>query len=394
MTDYKTFFGLSRAPFVAPATGTDVFVAPQVATSMAAIKKALAAEDAVITVTGPVGAGKTTVTRRTLESAAKFHIVVTIGRIQFGHDEVLELLLAGLGVRQLPKSTVHRFATFRRVLQQYAEQNTRVFILVEDATRVGFNALSELEAVTAADAGVSGGANLVLLGDESLPELLRDPKLARLKQRIRARQKIAAQSAGELQGYLKHCFRLAGKEFDSIFATDCCAVLHSLSDGIPRIANSLVTATLGAAAEQGLAQIDAALIERIASDEFGLTGDHKVVDIQAAFEPVSADVDFAEPKNVPEPAAALQTELVPAPEPEPEPVPEPALQTAEIPAPDGDIPELIQDTLPDLQILAPQLLGEDEATLSTEAHHEADQTPSQLTSHDPTGIELPILTGV
>ncbi|MEM7279860.1 MAG: AAA family ATPase, partial [Pseudomonadota bacterium] len=199
MTDYKTFFGLSKEPFAALAAGNDVFVAPQVASTMAVMKKALTSEDAIVTVSGPVGTGKTTVARRALESVSKFHIIVSIGRIQFGHDEVLELLLAGLGVRQLPKSTVHRFATFRRVLQQYAEQQTRVFILIEDATRVGLDALSELEAVTAADAGVSGGANLILLGDESLPEFLRNSRLARVKQRIRARLQIAPQSEGELQ---------------------------------------------------------------------------------------------------------------------------------------------------------------------------------------------------
>ena len=299
MTDYKTYFGLSKEPFAPVPSGTGVFVAPQVAATMTAFKKALASEDAIVTVTGPVGSGKTTVARHALESAAKFHIIVTIGRIQFGHDEVLELLLAGLGVRQLPKSTVHRFAMFRRVLKQYAEQQTRVFILVEDASRIGYDALSELEAVTAADAGVSGGANLVLLGDPGLTELLREPKFARIKQRIRARQKIAAQNPGELQGYLKHCFRLAGKEFESIFADDCCAALHRLSDGIPRMANNLAKATLIAAAEQDIAQIEASLVERIASEEFGLTGDHKVADIQAEFDRVAADIVIPEAEATP-----------------------------------------------------------------------------------------------
>jgi type II secretory pathway predicted ATPase ExeA len=453
MTNYEKHFGLSKAPFAAHAAGSDVFVAPQVATAMAGIKKALATEDSIVSLSGPVGAGKTTIARRALDGIGKNRGVVTIGRIQFGTDEILELLLAGLGVRQLPKSTVHRFATFRRALQQFAEQDTRVFILVEDATRIGFDALSELEAVTAADAGVSNGANLILLGDDSLNDLLREPKLARIKQRLRSRQNIAAQSQGELVGYLKHSFRLAGKEFDSIFVDGCVETLHSLTDGLPRVVNNLVTATLIAAAEQGLDQIDAGLIGRVASEEFGLTGGHNVKEIQAAIEKVAAAeaaVELAplpepmpdpEPEPVPEPVQELPEPepilelpepepilelpepepILELPEPEPAPVlklpePEPA-PVLELPEPepepvvaeiateyDDGIPELIQDTLPDLQILAPALLpdlekaiaaaSEPVAELEPKPEPEPELEPEPEPVHEPTEYELPILTGV
>lgn len=424
MTDYKSHFRLSKEPFAAIAAGTDVFVAPQVASTMAAIKKALAVEDAVVTVSGPVGCGKTTIARRALEGAAEFHVIVTIGRIQFGHDEVLELLLAGLGVRQLPKSTVHRFATFRRVLQQYAEQKTRVFILVEDATRVGFDALTELEAVTSADAGVSGGANLVLLGDESLGDFLRDPRLARIKQRIRARQKLAAQTESEMRGYLKHSFRLAGQEFDTIFREDCYATLHSLSGGVPRMINNLVTAALDAAAEQDLGQVGVDLVERVASEEFGLTGSHRVADLQPQPEPAPEPETVAEiapgiePQPAPEPIAKAAVEAVPACEPqaraEPEATPEPQPEAEPLPLPlpdvsadaappqeamppaeeaDDDIPELIQDTLPDLQILAPQLMPENDATSpDLVADSEAAVERPAVVPDDASEIDLPVLS--
>ena len=230
---YEKHFGLKKRPFAALAAGNAVFVAPRVARAIASLKKALATEDAIVTVSGPVGSGKTTIARCALDTVGDSRLIITIGRIQLHHDEVLELLLAGLGARQLPKSTVHRFAAFRRFLQQYAEQKKRVFILVEDATRVGIDALSELEALTAADAGVSSGANLVLLGDTGIDELMRSPPLGRTKQRIRSRQVIKAHDASETQGYLTHCFRLAGQDLDAIFAEGSIDALHRLSDGLP-----------------------------------------------------------------------------------------------------------------------------------------------------------------
>ena len=57
---YENHFGLKKRPFRASASGTDVFVGPQAAKTMSGIKKALSADDAVVTVSGPVGIGKTT----------------------------------------------------------------------------------------------------------------------------------------------------------------------------------------------------------------------------------------------------------------------------------------------------------------------------------------------
>lgn len=351
MTAYLTHFGLKKAPFAAHVVGSNVFVSPQVAAVMAALKKALAIEEAIVCLSGPVGTGKTTIAKRALDGVGKQRAVVTIGRMPFGHDEVLEILLAGLGAKQLPKSTVHRFATFRRLLQQYAEQQTRVFILVEDATRIGLDALSELEALTAADAGVSNGANLILLGDDSIGELLRNPKAARVKQRMRARQRITALTANELQGYLKHCFRLAGREFDTLFADGSAKTVAALTDGLPRVANNLLETVLATAAEKGLQKISPDLIERIAEDEFGLTLEHSISEIAAAIDKASA-ASVMTPAPVVEPEPVAVAEPIQAPVPEHEP---PA-------AADDDIPELIQDTLPDLQILAPELAATETPT--------------------------------
>ena len=361
---YESQFGLTKRPFRARAKGSDVFVGPQTAAAMAGLKKALATPDAIVCVKGPVGVGKTTIVRRALEAIGPDPVIVTVGRMQLGHDEVLELLLDELGA-EMPSGTVQRFSAFRRLLLKYAESGTRVLIVVEDAMRVGTDALSELEALTASDAGVSEGANVVLMGDSAIDALLQDPELARMRQRLRLRQEIKPLSASELLGYLKHCFRLAGKEFDAIFEEGSVEVLHRLTGGIPRIANNLVESSLISAVDNKLVRVNVAQIKLVAAQEYGLVTS---VEPAAAIEPVAAPKPAPEPVAAPEPApeplAAPEPapEPVAAPKPAPEPVaaPKPAPQPATAPEPpaasaDDEIPELIQDTLPDLEILAPNL---------------------------------------
>ena len=237
---YEKHFGLKKRPFRANATGTDVFVGPQIAAAMAGLKKALTTYDSVVTVAGPVGSGKTTLVNRALESLAGNRKTVLIPRMRLDSNDVLEFLLDDLGVQDRPNGTIQRFALFRRHLKDLAANDTRVCIAIEDSVRLGADTLAEVEALTAADTGESDGASLVLMGDEALGDMLRESPLERIQQRIRQRLSIAAFPAAELRGYLRHSFRLAGRDFEQVFEANAAEMLHHLSDGIPRIANNLV----------------------------------------------------------------------------------------------------------------------------------------------------------
>ena len=143
---YEQHFGLKKRPFLAKATGGDVFVGPQTANTMAALKKALAAQDAVVSVSGPAGVGKTTLVAKALNALSETHRSVRIGRMQLQGTDALEFLLEELGTGQLPKGPIRQFAAFRELLQQLESRGKQLVIIVEDAVRTGIETLAELEA--------------------------------------------------------------------------------------------------------------------------------------------------------------------------------------------------------------------------------------------------------
>lgn len=301
---YERHFGLNKRPFPARAGGNDVFVGPQTAKTMASLKQALASQDAVVAVAGPAGSGKTTLIDKALDALAGTHKTVRIGRMKLAGEDALEYLLEEFGVADLPRGPIRQFGALRNRLAELEAQNTRTVVVVEDASRLGEQTLAELEAMTAADAGDSGGSALVLMGDEKLEQVFTAPEVKRLSQRIRRRISIEPLSAAELRGYLLHCFRLAGADFELIFDARSAALVHHLSDGIPRIANNIVESALAAAAAAGHEKIDASFVAGVAQDEFGL-------------ESGNFDLSVSEPQQI------------------------------------DDIPELIQDTLPELEALPP-----------------------------------------
>lgn len=408
-------YGLKRQPFKAAASGADVFVGPQTAKVMQSTKKALASPDAVVAVIGPAGTGKTTLVKRALGTITGDKQVIHIARMQLGHDEVLELLLEAVGATEIPASMLKQFRLFQQLCVEKANAGVRTMILVEDAVRIGEDALAELEALTAADGLDNGGANLVLMGDPTLGKLLHTDSLVRLRQRLRLYQKVQPLAAAEMQGYLKHSFRMAGGEFDLLFGEDAGTCFHALSAGIPRIVNNLVDSVLDAAAESKLSRIDVETIRRVAEEQYGLTADmprnpentgqaaDAAPEAVRSASPVPNEAPSAGKPAIPAPAdpgkarvapetarqapAAADTKAAPpsvsetdaerASEPRPTRSAESAVHgsptkqqsvSGESAAAAADCPEtstgsagdeleLVQDTLPDLAVLAPDMAG-------------------------------------
>ncbi|MBT6210265.1 MAG: AAA family ATPase [Woeseia sp.] len=266
---YEEHFGLSSRPFGAKAEGKDVFVGPEQTKATTRMHKGLTLGDSVAIVTGMVGVGKTTVVTRSLETIVNGRVVIWIGRMRLDSDELMALLLAGFGVSSRIKGTVRKFVTLKRLLLERAATVAPVAIVVEDAQRIGVDALAELEALTATDAGDGTSANIILMGQTSLNEFLLEPDLARLKQRVRLRQNIEPLTATEVQGYLKHCIREAGGNYDLIFAEGVADLVYQCSGGIPRVINNVCEAAMTAAMDEHSAQVTSALFSQVAAETWG-----------------------------------------------------------------------------------------------------------------------------
>jgi type II secretory pathway predicted ATPase ExeA len=336
---YKKHFGLERRIFRGNAAGADVFVGPQTASILSSIKKAVSGTDAVITLTGPVGCGKSTAVAHSLSAVSGKNAIVRVGRFPLQRGELLDLMFDHMRIQQRPQRGNQKLALFRQLLFNLAQNDSRMFVLVEDAPFLGPDMLAELEVVTAADTGPSDGAAVVLMGDEYLKELLASKSLARLRQRIRLRRKLEPCGIEELGGYLRHCFRQAGGDFDKIFTGGSVELLHELSGGILRVANNLVESSMEATAHAKVDVVALDVIRQIADEEFGLTGKFSRLPEIGRKQPEPRHTDDATAElvalSLPEPGAA------PAP-----PVPAQGPEEDE-----DDIPELIQDTQPSLAIL-------------------------------------------
>ena len=101
---YEKHFNLNKRIFHGTPADADIFVSPQTAASLARMKKALAAPDTIIAVTGHAGVGKSTLVSRTLHAISGKNAVVRIGEKKLDADDVLEMLLVALGTAKATRS--------------------------------------------------------------------------------------------------------------------------------------------------------------------------------------------------------------------------------------------------------------------------------------------------
>ena len=270
-TMYEEHFGLSKNPFQSIAGGEAVFEGPERAKVIADLKTALTANDSIAVITGPVGVGKTTIVQRAMESMGPERLVAILGRSQVGSDELADLLLAQFGVVRQPTKRFECLKTFNRILNESAAAGARVFIVIEDAERLGAELLEELEALTAADGGACAGANIVLMGRQKLDKLITKPALERIRQRIRLQRTLEPFKADEVEAYLRHRIEAAGGDFDAIFEPGTSLMVRRCSGGIPRVINSLCETALTVAAGSEMAQVSGKTVFKVAVEVFGMS---------------------------------------------------------------------------------------------------------------------------
>ena len=167
---YKEYFDLTNKAFCRRFAGGSTFMSPQQTKSKARLTEVLSSADTIVTVTGPAGCGKSTMVFGALEGLPTTPVIARIARMQLGHDEVLELLLSEVVVKRQPAGTIQRFTEFRRLLKEFEDRGTQVFIVVEDAYRLGVDALTELESLTSTGDSGTSRANIVVMGPPELDD--------------------------------------------------------------------------------------------------------------------------------------------------------------------------------------------------------------------------------
>lgn len=236
---YTDFFGLTERPFALQPDPSFIYWSGQHRSAFSVLEFGLLSNAPITLITGEIGAGKTTLLRALLDRLGPEVIVGLVSNAQGGRGELVQWVLNALGVAVDPNTSyVQRFQQLQDYIVQAYANGHRVVLIFDEAQNLSIEGLEELRLLTNINSGKDELLQLVLVGQPELKDLVLDPRMRQLAQRITASFHLTPMNLGGTKNYIAHRLRHAGGTGEE-FTPEAMAEIHKVTRGIPRLVNQL-----------------------------------------------------------------------------------------------------------------------------------------------------------
>jgi len=191
-------------------------------------------------VTGRPGTGKTMLVETFLKETDSSKVVARrIAVSSYGATDLLRAIAYAYGIDAagMEKGTMrHRIQQF--FLQQ-EQAGRRVLLIIDEAQTLSHAALEELRILADLQTRSRLMLQLVLVGQESLQELMRIPDMEQFQQRVIANYQLVPLNLTDTRSYIEHRLLQAGWNGDPEFSGEAVLSIYQLSNGVPRHINKI-----------------------------------------------------------------------------------------------------------------------------------------------------------
>jgi len=266
---YTAFFGLQQEPFSIAPDPRFLYMSDKHREALQLLGYGLTRGASFVLLTGEIGAGKTTVWRRFLEELPSNYDVASVVNPKLDTNALLARVFDDLNV-ELPsdgKAIDLIDALHGHLLLAHA-QGRRTLIVIDEAQALSNEVLEQLRLLTNLD---SSGRKLqvMLIGQPELRQMLQQPQLEPLAQRVVARYHLPALSESETAGYIAHRLAVAGLKGPMPFDGESLGLIHQLCHGVPRRINVICDRAMSNAQASGNRHVDRHAVERAVAQVYG-----------------------------------------------------------------------------------------------------------------------------
>ena len=263
---YMEFFGFSERPFTLLPDPEFIFWSRAHRRAYSVLEYGVLTRSPITVVTGEVGAGKTTLVQKLLQTLDDDVTLGLISNAQGGRGELLQWVLNSLGVEtDLTAAYVTLFQQLQDfVIEEYAS-GRRVILLIDEAQNLSVEGLEELRMLTNINSNKDELLQLILVGQPELRQMIMRPELRQFAQRVTATYHIGSLDSAAVSGYVQHRLQHVGGT-GSEFTTEALDLVHHHTHGIPRLVNKLCDIAMVYAATEERRVVDAAIVEEVLDD--------------------------------------------------------------------------------------------------------------------------------
>jgi len=261
---YAEFYGLKELPFALTPDPRFIYFTPSHTEVMANLHYGIESGKGLVVVTGEVGTGKTTILRWMMQRLDRTVLVAYIFNPRLSVSEFYQHVATLLDVQKWETKS-DLLLELGRALESRHSRGLRTVLIIDEAQGLSPHVLEEIRLLSNFESNTAKQLQIVLTGQPELRDVLNNPDLRQLKQRVALRCVIKAlPNVEETDRYLTSRLLVAGAERTDIFSPGAIDYIFRCSEGIPRNINNLCDNALLAGYAAGEITVGREIIEDIA----------------------------------------------------------------------------------------------------------------------------------
>jgi general secretion pathway protein A len=267
---YKAFFNLTDNPFSISPDPKYLYMSDRHTEALTHLLYGLRDGGGFVLLTGEVGTGKTTVSRCLRQQLPEDTDLAFILNPSLSTEELLASVCDAFQLTYpQPLSLKSLFDSLHYFLLQNNQQGRRTLLVIDEAQHLIPDVLEQLRLLTNLETDSAKLLQIVLIGQPELQQLLRQPLLRQLAQRITARYHLLPLDLTDVDAYVRFRLQVAGC-LQPIFTPSAIRTLHRLSGGVPRVINLICERALLGAFAAGRERINDKLLAQAAYEAIGV----------------------------------------------------------------------------------------------------------------------------
>jgi general secretion pathway protein A len=267
---YLTFYRLKEEPFRLTPDPKFLQLPEPHRDALTRLAHGVIGRKGLMLLSGPIGTGKTTILNGLLSVMARRYPAkqlptALIVNPRLTSDELLEALLFEFEVPCGATSRPSRLAALQGMLFSAFRNGGTCLLIVDEAHLLSTDVLEEIRLIMNTDTYREKLLQVVLCGQPELTQLVNDPAVRALRQRIAERTALRALSQSEMRMYICERLRIAGLQQAIPFTSSSFEKIYECTAGVPRLINIVCDTCLSIGCETNRAEIGDDIVEEAAT---------------------------------------------------------------------------------------------------------------------------------
>ena len=238
-TSYNGFYGFSEKPFEVVPDPEFFYSAASHLNVLTSVINGIENRKGLMSITGEVGTGKTTLIHFLLHCLDERVKTVLILHPSVTFEELSRNILLGLDqvVAEETKQTL--LSQLSGYLMEKIGEDETLVVIIDEAQNLSSETMEELGTLFEENPWVAKRFQVVFVGQPEFQHKISTPRLKQLDRKIDIRCQIIALTKEESRKYIDHRLKSVGSRSWEVFTPEAVSMIISYARGFPRVINIL-----------------------------------------------------------------------------------------------------------------------------------------------------------